>query len=317
MAWIASSQGLGTDPRVWRLARRLGVSRAQVLGHLHLLWWWCLEHAPLGDVSGLEAEDLAEAAEWGGDAGRFAEVLVECGWLEGGKVAGWQERAGALMAHRRRQRLYRERVRGDGGRGDVTVTGQQYSNSTEERFISPSPSKGKGRKFRGRAVGAGELEADKYLRGKYAKFFAPSAGEGSEGDEEALSCGPPGGRPSDGLGDLQPLDRSSPGRMPGAAAPAGPASLREMPQFLPGSSGVWKAPHGDKTVLFAQAVGVGPARGGRPFDSLAPPRPSARAAKLELSHALAPVGTESRWTPEDAGRSEGVTRYAEAAWALW
>ncbi len=228
MAWIASSQGLGTDPRVWRLARRLGVSRAQVLGHLHLLWWWCLEHAPLGDVSGLEAEDLAEAAEWGGDAGRFAEVLVECGWLEGGKVAGWQERAGALMAHRRRQRLYRERVRGDGGRGDVTVTGQQYSNSTEERFISPSPSKGKGRKFRGRAVGAGELEADKYLRGKYAKFFAPSAGEGSEGDEEALSCGPPGGA---GSGEAHGLRAVPEGARPSGAAPE--ASAAQAPPADP------------------------------------------------------------------------------------
>lgn len=132
MAWIASHQQLRTDPRVGRLARKLGITRAQVLGHLHLLWWWCADHAPSGNLSEFEPQEVADAAEWEGDAETFVACLRECRWLDKDMVAGWKERAGALISHRQRQQRYRARAH-SGHQRDVTVTYKEYSTEQYSR----------------------------------------------------------------------------------------------------------------------------------------------------------------------------------------
>lgn len=77
--WIESHQTLRGHPKVRRAARLLDVPPAQVIGHLHLLWWWVLDHAFDGDVSAYDAMDLADAAEWDGDPDTFVKALTECG----------------------------------------------------------------------------------------------------------------------------------------------------------------------------------------------------------------------------------------------
>ena len=43
----------------------LGVPKVAVIGHLLCLWWWAQAYAPAdGDLSGFDADDLADAAEW-------------------------------------------------------------------------------------------------------------------------------------------------------------------------------------------------------------------------------------------------------------
>lgn len=79
MDWIKSWRSLRTSPKLKRVARRLEVPPAQAIGHLHCLWWWAVDHAPDGDLNQYDAEDLADAAEWDGDADRFVEVLRTCG----------------------------------------------------------------------------------------------------------------------------------------------------------------------------------------------------------------------------------------------
>lgn len=104
MAWIESHQDLRNNAKTRRVARRLGVSVPAVIGHLHCLWWWAFDHAFDGDVSAYDAEDLADAAEWDGDAGTFVKTLIDCG--PGGK-AGFLEpdgrtadgRTAALVLH--------------------------------------------------------------------------------------------------------------------------------------------------------------------------------------------------------------------------
>jgi hypothetical protein len=189
VAWIASHQQMRTDPLVGRLARKLAIGRAQALGHLHLLWWWCIDHAPNGDLSPFEPEDVAEAAEWEGDPEVFVAGLRESGWLVEGKIAGWEQRAGALMSHRQRQQRYRARLQaGNGRHSDVTDTYKEDSTEQYSKRDSMDPSaqgaegssssffSGNRKAARGRRAVTGELDVQKYLTGKYARFFAADRG---------------------------------------------------------------------------------------------------------------------------------------------
>ncbi len=116
MAWIESHQEMARHPKTRRVAMRLGISKAAVIGHLHLLWWWTLDFAPDGDLSGFDAEELAAVAEWEGDAEQFLQALLDTGWLdEGRRVHNWGDYAGRLVTAREgireRQRRFREKKR--------------------------------------------------------------------------------------------------------------------------------------------------------------------------------------------------------------
>ena len=79
MAWIESHQDLRTNPKAKRLARQLDVPLAQAIGHLHMLWWWALDHAFEGDLHRFDAYDVADAAGWDGNADTFVHALITCG----------------------------------------------------------------------------------------------------------------------------------------------------------------------------------------------------------------------------------------------
>jgi hypothetical protein len=105
MAWIESHQSLGGHIKLRRLARMLGVERAQAVGHLHYLWWWALDGAPSGDLTGFTPEEIAELSDWPGDADLFAEALHKCGWLDSdNKIHDWNDYAGKLIERRTSER---------------------------------------------------------------------------------------------------------------------------------------------------------------------------------------------------------------------
>lgn len=120
MAWIESHQELRGHPKLARLARLLGVSKPVAIGHLHLLWWWALDHAEDGDLSAYEAADLADACEWEGEPEALVKALISCGpgdtagfvdEVEGRWVLhNWWQYAGKLVARRQADR---ERKRSD------------------------------------------------------------------------------------------------------------------------------------------------------------------------------------------------------------
>ena len=102
MAWIESHQTLANHPKTRKLARALGVGRAQAIGHLHLLWWWCLDYAPDGDLARFEPADLADAADWDGVPDTFAHALHESGFLTAERaVHDWDDYAGKLIDRRK------------------------------------------------------------------------------------------------------------------------------------------------------------------------------------------------------------------------
>jgi hypothetical protein len=116
VAWIESHQELARHPKARRLARALGVSVPTAIGHLHLVWWWAMDYAEDGDVSRYNADDLADAALWEGDAETFWNSLVSAGFLDAengtSSLHDWDDYAGRLIEKRRQDAERKRRERG-------------------------------------------------------------------------------------------------------------------------------------------------------------------------------------------------------------
>lgn len=103
--WIKSHLSLARHPKTLRLTRLIHVPTPAAIGHLHLLWWWCLEYADDGDLSRFHAEEIALAAQFDGDADSFVDGLVEAGFLD--RVADalivhdWDEYTGRIQQRRK------------------------------------------------------------------------------------------------------------------------------------------------------------------------------------------------------------------------
>jgi len=111
VAWIESHQELGSHPKTRKLAQLLGVTRAQAVGHLQMLWWWALDYAEDGDLSQFDASDIALGADWEGDADEFVAALMACGpggksgFLDADKTLhDWDQYAGRLVERRKKDR---------------------------------------------------------------------------------------------------------------------------------------------------------------------------------------------------------------------
>jgi len=129
--WIESHQDLRSNPKTRRAARALETTVPALMGHLHCLWHWALDHAEDGDVSPFDADDLADAAGWEGEAQTFVDALTNCGpgekagFLEPDGLIGdpddgkrsplalhdWWEYAGKLIAKRRKDAERKARAR--------------------------------------------------------------------------------------------------------------------------------------------------------------------------------------------------------------
>lgn len=116
MAYIKSHQELARHPKTRKLARRLGIGIPQAIGHLHLLWYWTLDYAEDGELTGFDAGDLADGAMWDGDCTEFVDALVQARFLdrdcEGSlTVHDWWDHAGALVEGREKNRVRQQRYR--------------------------------------------------------------------------------------------------------------------------------------------------------------------------------------------------------------
>lgn len=147
MAWIESNQELARHPKAKKAARMLGISVPAIVGHLHFLWWWCLEYAQDGDLSQFDDSDIADAAGWEGDAKQFVRALLDCGpgesfgFLEQSKDGGilihdWMDYAGRLIEKRQANtdRMRKARAkhvqRTCNERAGATVPNRTVPNST-------------------------------------------------------------------------------------------------------------------------------------------------------------------------------------------
>jgi hypothetical protein len=106
VAWIESHQELRDHWKAIRLAELLEVGMPQVIGHLHLLWWWAVDYATDGDLSRFTDGVISRAARWDGDPERFVASLHEAGFLDRGSAGyalhDWDQYAGRLIEQRER-----------------------------------------------------------------------------------------------------------------------------------------------------------------------------------------------------------------------
>lgn len=76
--------GLFTHFKMNRLVRRIGYEGGFKLIQLFA---WAAVNRPNGDLSGMEAADIEDAVHWGGDSGKFVEVMREVGFIDGTEFA--------------------------------------------------------------------------------------------------------------------------------------------------------------------------------------------------------------------------------------
>src|SRR3990167_8992325 len=110
-AWIESHQTLREHPKIYKLMDLLQISRAEVIGHLHMLWWWAIDYAPRGNLAEFGSRTLAKAADWQKDPDEFIKALQDSGFLTDGEtgleVHDWMDYCGELIT----KRLVRESER--------------------------------------------------------------------------------------------------------------------------------------------------------------------------------------------------------------
>jgi len=119
MAWIKSDQSLANHPKLILLARELGISKVQALGHLHLLWYWVLEYADDGELKYLDL--IPDACEWKGDPQVFLDALIKFSFIDTTydpennyteyHVHDWLDYSGALYEKRLYNRLKKQESR--------------------------------------------------------------------------------------------------------------------------------------------------------------------------------------------------------------
>lgn len=149
MAWIESHQSLLTHRKTARLARQLGVSKITAIGHLHALWWWAVDNTAAGDLSSLEAADIADGACWEGDAAAFVEALTYAGFVDadadGLRLHNWDQYTGRLVERReanaermRRARATREAHTRPKGAAHVQRTSGARAGATGPNQTGPN-----------------------------------------------------------------------------------------------------------------------------------------------------------------------------------
>jgi hypothetical protein len=90
-------------PKTKELRLVLGCSLPQAIGHLELLWHFCAQHSPAGDIGKWTDAAIADAAGWPDDPVKFTDALVKTGWLERHSdhrltVHDWREHAPAWVS---------------------------------------------------------------------------------------------------------------------------------------------------------------------------------------------------------------------------
>lgn len=105
--WIKSHQDISSHPKTRKAARKLSITTPQMVGHLHMLWHWCLSYAPVGDISNIDTIDIADAVMWDGDENVFINALIEVGFIdrdgENICIHDWQDYGGKLVEQRERE----------------------------------------------------------------------------------------------------------------------------------------------------------------------------------------------------------------------
>jgi hypothetical protein len=108
MAWLEAHQSLSTHRKLYALAAALRISRATAAGHILFLWFWALDNAPSGDLTGVDNEMLKLAADWPKKGVVFVDACVSAGFMDRSDtylvLHDWGDYAGRLADKRERNK---------------------------------------------------------------------------------------------------------------------------------------------------------------------------------------------------------------------
>ena len=140
--WIKLYDSLPQHKKLMRFRKLLKISTAEAVGLLCLLWLWAINNAHDGDLSDVDAQDIAEVCAWKKKPDALLSALIETGFVtDDMRLHDWDDYAGTLMYQREEaRRQTRERVeryrknkkaqaeKSDTCNGDVT----RYTSVTSE-----------------------------------------------------------------------------------------------------------------------------------------------------------------------------------------
>lgn len=106
MPWIESHSELRDHPKSKRMKRKLRLSEHETVGLLHYFWYWALEFAQDGILTGMSAEDIADGCRFTGDPDELITALIHAGFVDetdgertihdwfkhGGKLVLWRQK---------------------------------------------------------------------------------------------------------------------------------------------------------------------------------------------------------------------------------
>lgn len=141
--YVQSGTDLADSWKVDMVAAALDVPYVQVLGHLHLLWWFTAnatsESQQEGDLSRFTASTLERRMRWSGTPGALVDALVASGWLDeaGGAVSvhDWADHSGAgvLRMNRNAARMRSSRAGVGVSTADLDDTVQARAHTVQAR----------------------------------------------------------------------------------------------------------------------------------------------------------------------------------------
>jgi hypothetical protein len=125
MAWIEAHQGLANHKKTIRLRKLLNIKKTEAIGTLLLLWWWAMDNAPDGDISELDAGDIAEIIEYKGKNPQTAlDALIESGFVDSNmRIHDWDEYIGKLIEKRKNDAERKRTVRSNSSKKSGTSNG--------------------------------------------------------------------------------------------------------------------------------------------------------------------------------------------------
>jgi len=104
VTWIRVEADAGDDTKWKFLGKRCGIPADCAFGKVVRLWGRVIEQQENGDLSQVPDEAVEEWAHWTGKPGLFAKAYREIGTTHG-RINGWTEFQGALIARRRADRV--------------------------------------------------------------------------------------------------------------------------------------------------------------------------------------------------------------------
>ena len=116
MAWIEVHQHLKEHRKTRKFKNLMGITRAQAIGHLVMLWLWGIDNTDdYGIIQDADYEDIAIACDYHNDSQLIVSALINAGFLEKDEKDGklfihdFEDYIGRLKEQKKRHREAQKR----------------------------------------------------------------------------------------------------------------------------------------------------------------------------------------------------------------